>query len=138
VKSHLIDELEQTIRELKESREVERMEAQQTRRRLEKKLRSLRERIAAEVGDGDSNSVDETSRSGLSSDCGGGTSAAASMNQKCHSTNTKRTRQELQRQITALQHVSPSPHSLTISPSSFLTIFASSMTPDSRSLRMQQ
>jgi hypothetical protein len=122
-KNQMIDELENAMRELKVTREVERNEAEQCRRRLERKLKALRERIAADVGEGDSNSVDETSRSGtvdLSSEMGGTSPMSNHSGKKFSCHHTKRTRQELQRQITALQHVqyfSP-PHIL----SSFVTI----------------
>lgn len=96
------------MRQITESREIEKNEAQQCRRRLERKLKTLRERIAAEVGDGDSNSVDETSRSVTTdplSDMGATSPTSRRTGKKISSLNTKRTRQELQRQITTLQHV---------------------------------
>lgn len=112
-KSQIIQELENTMQELRNNREHEMKDAQDERRRLEKKLASLRERISLDIGDGESD-IDGASKA--SSVDYGSTSERSPSRTHRHSNptirqNTKRTRQELKRQLASAQEVPSRPHS---------------------------
>jgi hypothetical protein len=96
---------------LRDCQESERRAASQERGRLRLKLKSLRERIASEVGEGESESLDGSSRSGVldsplarSREVSESTIRSVSRTSKAGH-HAKRTRVELQRQLTALQQV---------------------------------
>lgn len=105
-KTQIIQELEKTMKGLRKNRELEMKDAQNERRRLEKKLASLRERIALEVGD--ASDIDGASRAS-SVDLASSSERSPSRSRRPSSAidrqNAKRTRQELQRQLTTTQEV---------------------------------